>query len=136
MQPFDIFVSVSLVGLIVLTILVPAWLFLCPPMSLTSSGRLIILTGIGSASSLLVFSVLLIYLRGHDSNHTGFEPWELSLFFVPTAILGFVTFRRRLLRWGALFALFLGTGGILLLAYIDYFNVLVQYDRWLRRGMP
>ena len=133
---FDTFVSISLVGLIVLTIVVPAWMFLCPPRSLSAARRLIVLTWIGCASSLVVLSVTLLYLRGHDSNHTGFEPWQLSIFFVPTAILGIITFSRRLLRWGAVFAFCLGAGGMLLLSYLDRFNVLVQYDRWLERGMP
>lgn len=133
---FDTFVSISLVGLIVLTIVVPAWLFLCPPRNLSEARRLIVLTWIGCASSLLLLSVTLLYLRSHDSNHTSFEPWQLSIFFVPTAILGIITFSRRLLRWGGAFAFCLGAGGILLLYYLDRFNVLVQYDRWLGRGMP
>ena len=99
-----------------------------------SSRLLAVLSWFAAAGSLAVLAVLLLYMRGHDSNHTGFEPWLLSIFFVPTVIVGLAAFLRGSSRWGALLAFWLGFGGMAFLFYIDHFNVLVQYDRLGERG--
>ena len=99
-----------------------------------SSRLLAVLSWLATISSLAVLTVLLLYMRGNDSNHTGFEPWLLSICFVPTAIIGVAAFRRGSSWWGALLACCLGFGGMAFLFYLDYFNVLVQYDRLGERG--
>lgn len=100
------------------------------------SRLLTVLSLLAAVGSLAVFTTLLLYMRGNDSNHTGWEPWLLSIFFAPTGIVGIVAFLRGSSRLGALLACCLGFGGIAFLFYIDHFNVMVQYDRWAERGMP
>ena len=98
------------------------------------SNALAVLSCLAVTSSLAVLIVLLVYTHGNDSNHTGFEPWLLSIIFVATVSVGIAAFLYGNLRWGALLACCLGFGGMAFLFYIDHFNVLVQYDRLLARG--
>lgn len=91
---------------------------------------------LGIVVSLSVTMLLLSYLRGKDCNHTGFEPWLLCIIYVPTAIVGFTALRRGSRLSSVGLACFVGVGGMALLFYLDYFNVLVEYERWINRGMP
>ena len=99
-------------------------------------GFLVVLPLLSGLLSAVVLAGVAFYLHGHDSNHTGHEPLLLLGIFVPTLALGTAAFRRRRFRWGALLACLLGGVGIVVLFYLDRFNILVQYDRWLERGMP
>ena len=97
---------------------------------------LALLSSLAAAASLAVLVVLLLYIRGNDSNHTAFEPWLLSTFFVPTIGVSILAFVCGSSRWSALVAFCLGFGGMAFLFYLDHFNVMVQYERWIERGMP
>ena len=97
---------------------------------------LVALTLLAALFSAAVLAGAWFYLHDHDSNHTGHEPWLLLAVFVPTLALGIAAFRSRRSRWAALLACLLSSGGIVFLLYLDRFNVLLQYDRWLERGMP
>ena len=94
------------------------------------------LAWLAALTSAAVLAALLLYMRGSDSNHSGFEPWLLSFVFAPAAIIGTVALKLSRSRWGALLALLLGLGGMAFLFYIDHFNILLQYERWTERGMP
>ena len=110
-----------------------------------SPSRSNVLCWIGIGVSCAVLLALLLYMRENETNHTGFEPWTLSIVFLPTAILGASylvrsrrgdargTFRRLA---AGLLAVVIGLGGMGLLYTIDTTNRLLHYDRWLRRGMP
>jgi hypothetical protein len=91
---------------------------------------------LGIAASSFVLALLIPYVWSHDSNHTGFDPWMLLAAFAPTAILGFVAFRRRANFLGAILACVVGLGGIGYLVYLDRTNRLLQYETWIERGMP
>lgn len=92
-----------------------------------------LLTAIGSLAVLIVLS---LYIRGNDSNHTSFEPWLLSIVFVTTVFVSIFDFRHRSSRWASVLAFCLGFGGMSFLYCLDHFNIMVQYDRWIERGMP
>ena len=98
------------------------------------SRLLAILSWLAALGSLAVLGVLLYYMRGNDSNHTGFEPWRLSIFFMPTSLVGITAFVCGGSRWGALLAFGLGFGGMVFLFYIDYLNILVNHGRLGERG--
>jgi hypothetical protein len=87
-------------------------------------------------ASLAVASALIVYAMRNDSGHTGFEPWLLSLPFVSAFLLGAAGLITRSARRPALFASVAALAGLALLFYFDYCNVLLQYDRWIERGMP
>jgi hypothetical protein len=61
--------------------------------------------------------------------------WFLVAVFIPTIVLGAVVIGRRQFVAGVL-AISVGASGLALLTYIDRTNTMVQYDRWLSRGMP
>jgi hypothetical protein len=92
---------------------------------------------IAAVASCLTAAPLLWYLHQNQSNHTAFEPWLLSFVFVPTTIVGIVHLSRtrRVTLSGAI-AFVIGVLGFTLLIYIDQTNRMLQYERWLSRGMP
>ncbi|MEP6672234.1 MAG: hypothetical protein ABJF10_23930 [Chthoniobacter sp.] len=104
--------------------------------SLSSSRLLTRLSSVGAIFSIAVLLALLYYKHGNDSNHTGFEPWLLSIVFVPTAAVGIAAVYRNSSRPLGIFACCVGIGCMVFLFYLDYFNILVQYERWIARGMP
>ena len=88
------------------------------------------------AGSLAVSGALIAYTIRNGSGHTGFEPWLLSVVFVGSLIIGFSALLSSRSRTAAILACVAGIAGLALLFYLDRFNVLLQYDRWLQRGMP
>ena len=74
------------------------------------------------------------YIHASDSNHTAFEPWLLVALFVPTIVMGLVVIKRHIMV--AVLLITIGSSGLAVLTYIDRTNTMVQYDRWLSRGMP
>ena len=95
---------------------------------------LTVLTVTGLVVSLAVFNVLVACLRGNNTNHTGFGLWLLALVFLPTLLLGgWASLRgnRRGIGWLACLA---GCGGMAFLCYIDYDKILLEYERWTKRG--
>ncbi len=94
-----------------------------------------ILTWAYAAISAAVIWEVVDYIRASDSNHTAFEPWLLVAVFIPTIVFGAVVISRRQFVAGVV-AISIGASGLALLTYIDRTNTMVQYDRWLSRGMP
>ena len=101
-----------------------------------SSRFLAVLSWLSAIGSLGVLVGLLLYMRCNHTNHTGIEPWLFSVVFAPTAVLGVTALLRGNSPWGAILACGLGIGGMAFLFCLDYFNILVEYDRWCVRGMP
>ena len=88
-----------------------------------------------NSSVLLVIAAILI-IRGPKNNHISYEPIIFAIF--PS--IGFlieIIFWRRLDSKG-LRMIRLSISSILLAVVViaDQWNFLVQYDRWLARGMP
>ena len=85
-------------------------------------------------------SAVLGYAVANESRHTGWEPYSLLFGFVPLILGGVsaVLARRRqpVLSTPGLVAIAIGILGLLVLIYLDQSNRLVQYNRWLQRGMP
>jgi hypothetical protein len=92
---------------------------------------------VGALLSLLSLAELLWYLHQNQSNHTAFDPWLLSILFVPTTIAGVIYLSRvRTFAAAGILALTVGILGLAVLFYIDHTNRMLQYERWLQRGMP
>jgi len=80
------------------------------------------------------------YAFRSSSGHTGWEPFTSFILFVPLALVGTVCFamRRRFagVARASVCALAVGLAGVALIVTLDRTNRLVQYDRWIHRGMP
>jgi len=70
----------------------------------------------------------------NSSGHTGWEPFTSLVLFVPLAVVGAVSLKKS--GRPAAFALGIGLAGISLVVCLDQTNRLVQYERWIKRGMP
>ena len=94
------------------------------------------LTAVGA----LVIALIGGYAVINGSGHTGWEPLKSLALFVPLAFFGGVglAMRRRAPRLvpASLSALLIGLAGITLIVTLDQTNHLVEYHRWIRRGMP
>ncbi len=98
--------------------------------------------GLWSSVALGVISIALIagYAARNSSGHTGWEPFTSLILFVPLAVVGAVCLAMRHRFTGiaraSVCALAVGLAGVALVVTLDRTNRLVQYDRWIHRGMP
>ena len=98
--------------------------------------------GLWSSVALGVVAIALIagYAARNSSGHTGWEPFMSLVVFVPLAVVGAVCFTLRHRFAGiaraSVCALAVGLAGVALIVTLDRTNRLVQYDRWIHRGMP
>jgi uncharacterized membrane protein AbrB (regulator of aidB expression) len=80
---------------------------------------------------------LLAYANANDSGHTSFEPYLLAGLFVATAAASLLAWwNRKRITPAIAFTGVLALAGLVTVIYLDQTNMLVQYERWLRRGMP
>jgi hypothetical protein len=95
-----------------------------------------------SSAALGVIAITIIagYAARNSSGHTGWEPFTSLILFVPLAVVGAVSLALRSRFTGiagpSAFALAVGLAGVVLIVCLDRTNRLVQYDRWIQRGMP
>ena len=98
--------------------------------------------GLWSLVALGVVSIGFVaaYAARNGSGHTSWEPFTLLILFVPLAVVGSACFtmRHRLIGVArvSICALLVGLAGVTLVITLDRTNRLVQYDRWVHRGMP
>lgn len=98
--------------------------------------------GLWSSATLGVVAIALIagYAARNSAGHTGWEPLTSLGLFVPLAAAGTVCFALRHRFTGiaraSVCALAVGLAGVALIVALDRTNRLVQYDRWIQRGMP
>lgn len=95
---------------------------------------------LSSILGLILLFAIVFYAAYNDSGHTAVEPYLALALFVPVFLVGAFQFRsshsRKRPVWPCVFAMVIGMAGICLLIYLDTSNTLVQYDRWIQRGMP
>ncbi len=89
---------------------------------------------VGSLLGITAIALIAVYAFQNKSHHTGAEPYLSFILFVPLAITGAVSLRRSG-STGTL-ALTVGILGIGLVIWLDQTNLLVEYQRWIDRGMP
>lgn len=87
---------------------------------------------------LAVLAGLTAYAASNDSGHTGFDPYLLFTLFAPLSLLGTIVWVRDSERRSNQLAGMIITGllGMALIVILDQTNTLVEYERWLKRGMP
>jgi hypothetical protein len=89
---------------------------------------------------LAALTAILAYTNSNQSHHTGWEPYTAFFLFVPLVLSGLaaVLGRRALptLYRPGLVAIAVGLLAIVTVIYLDQSNRLVQYERWIQRGMP
>ena len=90
----------------------------------------------GLVASSVVLNVVVAYISGNNTNHTGFEPWLLAFLFLPTLFLGGWTAFKGNRRWIGWLACLAGCGGMAFLYYTDHCNLLLENNRGAKRGIP
>ena len=83
---------------------------------------------------LLAIIAIAGYAFTNSSGHTAWEPFTSLGLFVPLAVAGAAGLKKS--GRSAAFALGIGLAGISLVVGLDQTNRLVQYERWVMRGMP
>lgn len=69
--------------------------------------------------------------------HTGFEPYHLALLHGLLGALGVARWARRpRRRWLSASLVALSFGSMVTVVWLEQNNVIVEYHRWIRRGMP
>jgi hypothetical protein len=96
--------------------------------------RLILL----AASLLGVAAVLAVaaYACSNKSGHTGANPYWSYYLFLPLTLLGLVAFLRAREKKHAVMALAVGVVGMAYIFLLDSTNTLLEYRKWIQRGMP
>src|SRR5215212_6308594 len=93
-----------------------------------------------AASGVVAIALIGGYAASNSSGHTGWEPFTSLILFVPLVVVGAFCFAMRHRFKGitraSMCALVVGLAGIALVVTLDHTNRLVQYDRWIHRGMP
>jgi O-antigen ligase len=90
------------------------------------------LAGFGALLNLL----LAAWALTNTSGHTGMDPRWFLLGFAPLVAVGAYACTKAALRRAGCTVLLVGLLGVALLGWLDHANRLVQYERWLERGMP
>jgi len=89
---------------------------------------------VGAATTAFAIVVLAYYVERNTTCHAGFEPRLLAALFLPVSLVGLLETRRRSRIAGGT-ALLLGVLGLAELAYLDFTGRMLQYERWVGRGM-
>lgn len=79
---------------------------------------------------------LLVYwytFHVNATNHSGFDVYWLTPPLALCCVISLLKFRKDLL---ARVTAILGAAVVIFIIYIDCNNYMVEYERWLRRGMP
>jgi drug/metabolite transporter (DMT)-like permease len=88
--------------------------------------------GLGIEAAIAVYALAL-----NESGHTRAEPFLAFLYFVPLLCFSFfVWWKRRPMKGVAQFSAAVAVAGIFLVVLLDATNMLVQYQRWAKRGLP
>jgi len=89
---------------------------------------------------LAAIALILSYTVDNRSGHTGWEPLIALFLYLPLAFVGMLCFALRNRFTGiataSVCAIAVGLIGATLIITLDRTNQLVQYERWLQRGMP
>jgi drug/metabolite transporter (DMT)-like permease len=93
---------------------------------------------LGGVLAICLQAVIAVYaIALNDSGHTGAEPFLTFLYFGPLFCLSlFAWWKKRVLKRTAQFSAAAAIAGILLVVLLDVTNMLVQYQRWAKRGLP
>jgi hypothetical protein len=85
----------------------------------------------------MMFLLLGVYATViNGSGHTAYEPWWLAAPYGVTLVLGIAGVLSGWSRKAGVAAFIASLLGLILLVVLDRCNVLLQYDRWIERGMP
>lgn len=79
--------------------------------------------------------VAIVLLRG-PSNHVGYDPRWLGIAALPAILAICVAVARRIAGTAVLVCTLTTVIFIVVLLLVDQLNVIVQYDEWIRRGIP
>ena len=89
---------------------------------------------------LLAAAVMAFLIREsivRESNNIGVDPWLCLPLFIIAAFCGLVATVAQLpLRGISVACIIVGIVGVGLLFSLDHFNILIEYERWINKGMP
>jgi len=88
-------------------------------------------------SACIVLVITLFAISPSNSGHIGTEPYLLLAYFIPALWWSvFVFLKNKELKVIATLNITAAITGILLVMLFDVTNMIVQYDRWAKRGLP
>jgi len=89
------------------------------------------------AGGLCLITIVFLVAKHYPTNHIGLDVRWLYLLGIPLAIFGIILFLWSLTsRIIASIAAATGLSLCCVLVILDHYNILVQYEEWLHRGMP
>jgi hypothetical protein len=71
----------------------------------------------------------------NNTNHTGFETYDAVWILTFCAVISIGVYLAKKVRFSVV-PVVANILAIIIYLFVDYFNIMVQYDRWCRRGMP
>lgn len=94
-----------------------------------------ILTLASLLGSLLLLAIA-AYAYSNESGHSGANPYCSLFLFVPLLLIGLAAIRNSCMRKQAIAAVGIATLSIVFVLILDRTNTLLEYGKWIERGMP
>ena len=83
---------------------------------------------------------LMGYVLINPSHHTAWNPYALYIVLIPLFVIGLISSVVHRNKWPqlvpALLLILASLAGLVLILVLDKTNHLLQYEEWVRRGMP
>ena len=84
-----------------------------------------------------IFVVISAISLCHKGNHISYNPWHIAPVYVLATVMALISLLAKSPSRGVAIAiLIISVLGVIQLCAIDHFNILLQYEHWIRKGMP
>lgn len=102
-----------------------------------AAGWLDAVLGACIAGIILSMGVVFSHVDLARTYHTGFEPYDLVVLYAMMTTFGVLRLiRAPKRRWVTVLLVAMSVASMATIVWLDRNNVVVEYNRWIRRGMP